>query len=49
VLGILGLDWQEFYSGIANGVQQLVDDPIVDGAKEDLGNFADDPAKRGRN
>lgn len=48
VLAILGLGWQTFFSGIAKGAQQVVDNPIVDGAKEYLGDFSKDPAKRGR-
>lgn len=48
VLAILGLGWQTFFSGIAKGAQQVVDNPLVDGAKEYLGDFAKDPAKRGR-
>jgi len=39
VLALLGLGWQTFFSGIARGAQHVVDNPVVDGAKEYLGNF----------
>lgn len=38
-LAILGLGWQTFFSGVARGAQQAVDNPVVDGAREYLGNF----------
>lgn len=47
VLAILGLGWQAFLSGIARGAQQVVDNPVVDEAKEYLGDFAKDTAKHG--
>jgi hypothetical protein len=47
VLAILGLGWQTFFSGIARGAQNVVDNPVVDGAKEYLGNFTMDTSKNG--
>jgi hypothetical protein len=29
-LAILGLGWQTFFSGVARGAQQAVDNPVVD-------------------
>lgn len=34
VLAIIGLGWQTFFFGVAKGAQQVVDNPIVDEAKE---------------
>ncbi|MEW6604542.1 MAG: hypothetical protein AB1351_07615 [Thermoproteota archaeon] len=45
VLAILGLGWQTLFSGIAKGAQQVVDNPVVDEAKEYIGDFARDTAK----
>jgi len=40
VLVIIGLGWQTFFSGIASGARQVVDNPLVQEAKEYLGGFA---------
>ncbi|AFU59396.1 hypothetical protein Ngar_c24720 [Candidatus Nitrososphaera gargensis Ga9.2] len=40
VLAIIGLGWQKFFSGIASGARQVVDNPLVEEAKEYLGGFA---------
>ena len=42
VLAVVGLGWETFFSGIAMGAQRVVDNPLVDGAKEYLGDFGND-------
>jgi hypothetical protein len=48
VLAIIGLGWQTFFSGLASGVRQVVNNPLVDEAKEYLGDLGhkDDVPKR---
>jgi hypothetical protein len=40
ILAIIGLGWQTFFFGIAKGAQQVVDNPIVDEAKEYWGELS---------
>lgn len=44
-LAIIGLGWQTFFSGIAEGARQVVQNPLVEnaasGAKEYLGDIAE--------
>jgi hypothetical protein len=46
LLAVIGLGWETFFSGIARGAQQVVDNPLVDGAREYLGGSAPPPSDR---
>jgi len=45
LLAGIGLGWETFFSGIARGAQQVVDNPLVDEAKEYLGDFGGNDTK----
>lgn len=44
-LAIIGLGWQTFFFGIARGAQQVVDNPLVDEAREYWGDLSNTKAK----
>jgi len=46
VLAIIGLGWQTFFFGLAKGAQQVVDNPLVEEAKEYWSDLAKGTAKR---
>lgn len=46
VLAIIGLGWQTFFFGLAKGAQQVVDNPLVEEAKEYWSDLAEGTAKR---
>jgi hypothetical protein len=47
LLAMIGLGWETFFSGIARGAQKVVDNPLVDEAKEYLDDFGGNDTKRG--